>query len=78
MENDLVQVTLLPDGTFDLLDKRTAAHYRRQNRLQDRGDGGDLYVSRLLDDGIRAPDRQGVDQARPTSATTESVTTCGA
>lgn len=52
MENDFVRVTLHPDGTFDLTDKRNNASYTKQHQLQDQGDAGDLYVSRLLDDQI--------------------------
>ncbi len=52
MENEFVRVTIHPDGTFDLTDKRNKTRYTRQHQLQDQADAGDLYVSRLLDDGV--------------------------
>lgn len=52
MKNEFVRVRLHTDGTFDLTDRRTGARYRGLNRLRDQADAGDLYVSRLLPDGI--------------------------
>ncbi len=52
MENSFVRVTLHTDGTFDLLDKRTGVRYRRLNLLRDHADAGDLYVTRMLDEGV--------------------------
>lgn len=60
MENEFVRVTIHPDGTFDLIDKRAEARYTRQHQLQDQGDAGDLYVSKLLNDGVvKATTRHG-------------------
>lgn len=54
MENEFVRVRVNTDGSFDLADKSTGARYRGLNRLRDQGDAGDLYVSRLLADGLVA------------------------
>ena len=43
LENAFVSVTLHPDGTFDLRDKRSGLVYPRLNRLQDTADIGDEY-----------------------------------
>ncbi len=43
LENDLVRVTLHPDGAFDLEDKRTGRRYAELNRLADEADIGDEY-----------------------------------
>jgi len=52
MENELVRVRVQTDGTFDLLDKRTGARYTGLNRLRDYADAGDLYVTRMLSEGV--------------------------
>ncbi|MCQ6559521.1 alpha-mannosidase [Paenibacillus mendelii] len=44
LENDLLKVELQADGSFHLHDKSTGVVYHNQGRLQDAGDGGDLYV----------------------------------
>jgi alpha-mannosidase len=43
IENDLVAVTLNPDGTFDLLDKTTGTSYPALGGLEDTEDVGDEY-----------------------------------
>lgn len=43
LENELVRITLHPDGTFDLVDKATGAPYSGLNRLTDTEDVGDEY-----------------------------------
>jgi 2-O-(6-phospho-alpha-D-mannosyl)-D-glycerate hydrolase len=43
IENDLVAVTLHPDGTFDLTDKATETSYPGLGRLEDTEDVGDEY-----------------------------------
>ncbi|MBU1072643.1 hypothetical protein KKG45_05290, partial [bacterium] len=43
LANDLIDVRLHPDGTFDLADRATDAAYRGLGRLEDRGDAGDEY-----------------------------------
>jgi len=58
MENDSVKVTIHTDGTLDLLDKRNRARYRGLNLLRDRADAGDLYVTRMLEDGAVTASRK--------------------
>ncbi len=43
LENDLVRVTLHPDGRLDLLDRRTGTAYANLNRLESTEDAGDEY-----------------------------------
>jgi len=43
IENEFFQVEAQPDGTLDVLDKRSGRVYRGQNRLVDGGDRGDEY-----------------------------------
>jgi alpha-mannosidase len=43
LENDLLRVSLLGDGTFDLEDKRTGARYEGLNRFESEADVGDEY-----------------------------------
>ena len=53
LANDLVQVRLRPDGTFDLVDKATDEAYPGLGRIEDRGDAGDEYDVHL----VPGPDR---------------------
>jgi alpha-mannosidase len=43
LDNGLCRVRLHPDGTFDVLDRRTDREYRGLNVLEDSGDVGDEY-----------------------------------
>jgi len=43
IENSFFSVTAMPDGSLDVLDKRTGILYHGQNRLVDGGDRGDEY-----------------------------------
>jgi len=48
LANDLVEVRLRPDGTFDLVDKTTGEAYPDLGRFEDRGDAGDEYDVHLV------------------------------
>ncbi|MBD3391353.1 MAG: alpha-mannosidase, partial [Chitinivibrionales bacterium] len=43
LENEFLTVTVNPDGTFDLADKRTGASYAGLNYFEDTGDVGDYW-----------------------------------
>lgn len=43
IENEFFIVTAEPDGSLDVLDKRSGVRYRDQNRFVDSGDRGDTY-----------------------------------
>ncbi len=58
MANAWVRVTIHPDGTFTLVDKRNGVRYPGLNRVRDQGDAGDLYLSHLLKEGAVSPSRQ--------------------
>jgi alpha-mannosidase len=73
MENKLVKVRLHRDGSFDLLDKRTGARYRNLHRLRDHADAGDLYVTRMLEEGVVAAEG-GRSQPRCLEALPDRVT----
>ncbi len=45
MENEHLQVTVTPDGTFDVLDKGSGITYRGLNQFRDRGDAGHAWTS---------------------------------
>lgn len=49
MENTLVKVHLNPDGTFDLVDRRTGKAYAGLHALVDREDVGDTYDHRSFE-----------------------------
>ncbi|MBA3710515.1 MAG: hypothetical protein H0W83_17050, partial [Planctomycetes bacterium] len=51
MRNAAVEVRINSDGSFDLIDLATEHRYRGLNRLRDRGDLGDLYVTVVAADG---------------------------
>lgn len=44
MENRFYRITFNPDGTFDLLEKENGLSLKKQHRLVDGGDKGDLYT----------------------------------
>lgn len=56
MSNRFVRVTIRPDGTLDLVDRRTGGRYHGLNRIRDHGDAGDLYVTRPAEGPVGAPD----------------------
>jgi alpha-mannosidase len=43
LEHDLLHVELRPDGSFDVVDKRTGTRYQRVFTIEDVGDVGDEY-----------------------------------
>lgn len=43
IENEFFKVSLQPDGTFDIVDKRTKRIFHRQGILEENGDDGDSY-----------------------------------
>lgn len=44
MENEYLSVRFLPNGTFDLTDKKTGCTYRSQLLFEDSGEAGDVYI----------------------------------
>ena len=48
LENDLVRVTLHPDGRFDVLDKRDGRDFPGLGAWEDQADAGDSYDARLV------------------------------
>ena len=44
MENEFLTVTINPDGTFIMRDKRNNAEYLEQMRFEDTGDAGHCYI----------------------------------
>ncbi|GGD77494.1 glycosyl hydrolase-related protein [Paenibacillus nasutitermitis] len=54
LENAYLKVELAPDGSFHLHDKHTGQTFRNQGRIQDTGDGGDLYVFKNVEGDVPA------------------------
>lgn len=54
LENEYLRVELLPTGAFHLHDKLSSLTYRDQGRIQDAGDGGDLYVFKNVNGDVPA------------------------
>ena len=44
MENEYLSVRFLPNGTFDLTDRRSGYTYRSQLLFEDSGEAGDVYI----------------------------------
>ncbi|TFG98821.1 MAG: hypothetical protein E4H13_09480 [Calditrichales bacterium] len=61
LENRFCRVTVYPNGTFDLLDKRSGQIFQGLNRLEDSSDTGDTYDYSSLsgDTGIYTDDQAG-------------------
>jgi alpha-mannosidase len=55
IENEFFAVEAQPDGSLDVLDKRTGVLYRGQNRFVDGGDRGDEYNYSPPEDDRMAP-----------------------
>jgi alpha-mannosidase len=56
LENTRLEVTLQRDGTFDVVDRQTATHFRGLNRLIDEADAGDEYNFSPVDDSRLPPE----------------------
>lgn len=60
IENEYLKLTMRPDGTLDVTDKRTERTFEGLAYLEDEGDGGDEYDFSPLDEGrpIRTKNRK--------------------